>query len=165
MARIKIVDGSLSKLTGVFGGVPFVDGVSEDHVSKFDINRIGAALQIVDADTGERLGPQYDLLKAFDKRVPKAAPEAKPAADTKPQEKAPVELTYDFTRESLEKLVDTGGIKALRDFCAPYQVRGRSVLEIINEMLALKQAKAPSEAGADAQQSVADEGKTEGLAE
>lgn len=51
-----------------------------------------------------------------------------------------VEPSLDFTREELEELADKSGITGLRNIGSQHGVKGRSVVEIINELMALKEA-------------------------
>ncbi len=157
MAKLRIVESTLLGFTGNMGGVVFVDGETPDHVSPLDAARLGASMRVVDADTGEPIGPQYDMIRAYAKRADlttqatdavEPRQEDKPDADQSQQEESQAskpEPDLDFTQEQLESIADKGGMKALREFCEPYGVKHVSIKGLIGEMLKLQAQSAQTE--------------------
>ena len=69
--RIRIVSKGWETFTSSLGhGAMFENGVSVDPVDQRNIRRIGASLSIVDAETGEPLGPSAEMAAAQNKRAP-----------------------------------------------------------------------------------------------
>lgn len=149
--QVKITDPGFAGFTGHFGTVYFENGISE-HISSAEAERLGC---IVKCETLEGVNPSAtqkmvdihaknldELLAAGKGNVgadtsKEQKPEAKPSVA-----KTPVagQLTYDFTQEQLEELADKEGIAGLRNIGSQYGVKGRSIAEIIEELMGLKNA-------------------------
>lgn len=147
--KIRILDPGFVNFTGLFGSVEFVDGLSEE-VSGAEAARLASFLHV---ETEEGKNPSItqhmvdtrnqnlaDLGQAPEPVVPPAPVEVtKPDAsgDTKPViDKS--KLSYDFTEEQIDELVKTQGIAGLRAFSDQYGVNGRSIANIVKELLDLK---------------------------
>lgn len=161
--QVKITDPGFAGFTGHFGTVWFEDGVSE-QISSAEAERLGC---IVKCETLEGHNPSatqrmvdiqqknLDELLAQGKGVVAAdrAVEQKPEQVEQPaggqaeQVNQSVAKTEGaavtaggkptFTREQLEELADKEGIAGLRNIGSQYGVKGRSIVEIIDELVAL----------------------------
>lgn len=170
--KVRIVSPGWQNFTGSMGfRAMFKDGVSVDDLDRRAIARIGASLQIVDAETGEQVGPaataaalrldnvptieplvqqaDVDAQAAIDaERLAKEAEEraaadaeALKAAQAKAAEEA---LTVVYSRQELEAIGANDGIEGLRAIAKPLGVKGRGISELVGEILAA-QAKAAAE--------------------
>lgn len=161
--QVKITDPGFAGFTGHFGSVYFEDGVSE-HISNAEAERLGC---IVKCETLDGVNPSatqrmvdiqsknLDELLAMGKGVDGAdrnkaqngeikssvakPGEEPPAAQTGTATPAGVKPSLDFTREDLEALADKDGIAGLRNIGSQHGVKGRSITEIINELMVIKQ--------------------------
>ncbi|SUE95791.1 Uncharacterised protein [Ectopseudomonas mendocina] len=158
--QVKITDPGFAGFTGHFGTVWFEDGVSE-HISSAEAERLGC---IVKCETLEGHNPSatqrmvdiqnqnLDELLAQGKgvvgadRTVEQSPEqiAGGQVEQVNQPVAKTEVTAvnpgskpTFTREQLEELADKEGIAGLRNIGSQYGVKGRSIVEIIDELVAL----------------------------
>lgn len=152
MPKVKIIAKGFEKYNGIIEGVQFTNGVSEESVSQFAAERIGAFMKVVDADTEKPLGLGYRMANARTSGVKPRPPlqrieRTKTGKEKKSiKEAAKKTVTYEYTREELEQAADKGGIQALRKIADQYDVRGRSIAEIIDSMMALKANQEAKEA-------------------
>lgn len=147
---IKIVQPGWEGFTGEFGMVEFKDGVSTDRVSPRQFNVLAASIGVVEVDeAGEDLGAPgiQDNMKGAAivpapvlGELPRATDEDK-AAETKADAKAagsktvePHEVVY-HTQEQLEAIAEKSGVKGLRLVADPLGVKGRSINELVKEIL------------------------------
>lgn len=154
MPFVKIVEKGFGKFNGMLEGVQFNDGVSEEPLSEASAERIGAFMKIVDADDPDRrLGIGYRIAEARKQgKAPRKPLEwvqrTKTGKEKKPIKKQAKTVNYDFTKEQLEDIADKGGIQDLRKVAEQYDVRGRSIAEIIDSLMALKANQEAKEAAA-----------------
>jgi len=159
--KIRILDKGFANLTGPFGTVEFVDGVSVDEVSAAEAARLGTILSVECVDSGknpsttqlmvdihakntEELGIKAAGLRKATTVQPQVAdnqPESVPQASHETV-KAVLEgtpaLKYDYDVEQLDALVKREGIAGLRAFASAYAVNGQSVATIIKKLMELK---------------------------
>lgn len=143
MPRVKIIAKGFEGYNGIIEGVEFKDGTSVEPLSQFSAERVGAFMKVVDADTEQPLGLGYRMANARGQGVePREALQKIERTKTgkkKESIKAKAkEVHYDFTKEDLEKVADKEGIGGLRKVAEQYDVRGRSIAEIIGSLMALK---------------------------
>lgn len=142
MPKVKIIAPGFEGYNGIIEGVVFENGVSTEPLSQFAAERVGAFLRVVDADTEEPLGLGYRMANARGQGVAPREPLQKIVRTKTGKEKAKVKpapvVEYSFTKEELEKVADEGGIQGLRKVADQYSVRGRSIKEIIDSLMALK---------------------------
>lgn len=155
MPKVKLISKGFENYTGAIGHNEFKNGVSVEILSVNDAKALGCSLRVADADTDEPIGSTYDLAKnrsesteslrqARIDQVEKANAEAEAKLEKEKQEiqsKVAETLDFDFTRESLEKVADEGGIKAVRDIANQYAVKNTSINGLIDELMALKELK------------------------
>ena len=125
--KIRILDKGFANLTGLFGNVEFVDGVSVEEVSKAEAARLGTIISIEDAVTNinpsttqlmvdtyaknsEELGIRFANISKATTTQPEVAkdqPEVLSQESVSGQSLAkPVKaLSYDFTENDLDELV------------------------------------------------------------
>lgn len=156
--KVRIVEPALNTYTGVLYRISFTNGVSDRELTEQEVSIIGAAMRVQSLE-GEQVGAGVDQINAkamtMDRAKVKnakaeidaadqAAGESKTAvkdtAKSTPEpeiEKAP---SRHYTREELERIADQpgidGGISGLRAIAAPMGVKGRSINELIREILA-----------------------------
>jgi hypothetical protein len=152
--KIKLQD---STTNGYIGSVEFKDGVSVHPVSPRQANQFKAAIsgvQIVQddgetvdevlnnmfpiiprgyyEDAGLEVPSQY--LTYWDGTYPKTfEPEVEVAPETPTVAPASAAL---YTREQLEAIADQQGIVGLREIATPLGIKGKSIVELIEELVA-----------------------------
>lgn len=140
--KIKIDKEGYEQFTGQMGTVSFVDGVSVADVSEVEAKRLGAALPIVWLDEkGEHAGVANvaaDLVAAY--RLQAKVEEMVVGVDKereKPVATAPVEpvVRKHYTEAELAAVADKHGIAGLREIGAVWNVKGRSIPELIKDIL------------------------------
>jgi hypothetical protein len=144
MPFVKIVEKGFETYNGIIEGVEFKDGVSQESMSQFSAERVGAFMKVVDAEGDhEPLGLGYRMANARTSGGQAPRPPMERIVRTKTgKKKEPVKtekkVHYDFTKDELEAVADKGGITDLRKIADQYDVRGRSIAEIIESLMALK---------------------------
>lgn len=169
--KIRIAEKGWETYTGPLGDIEFVNGVSGDHVSQREANRLGAILRVEEidkdgADQGQ-VSQNADYQKATKFSAPdverfprqteldKATAEAKveasaatPEGDNgaavqsdQPTHEAPAEPAKVWTREELETVADQNGIKGLREIATPMGVISSSIGTMIDKILEAQSAK------------------------
>lgn len=163
--QVKITDPGFAGFTGHFGTVWFENGVSE-HISSAEAERLGC---IVKCETLDGMNPSatqrmvdiqnknLDQLLAEGKgnvgadRSQIQTPEGKQtvaktdqANTTAASQAAPgAKPSLDFTRADLEALADKEGIAGLRNIGSQHGVKGRSIAEIIDELMQIQATANP----------------------
>lgn len=136
--KVRIVEPALSGYTGMLYQISFTDGVSNRELTDQEVSMIGAAMRVENLD-GDQVGAAVDHMRRYDVTLDKAvqknaetveaiheaAEEEAPAAKDKPS----------FTREELEAIADAEGIAGLRAVADPLGIKGRSINELIGEIL------------------------------
>lgn len=168
--KIRIVSPGWETFTGQMGwGAVFEDGVSVGEIIPRVINRLGASLQIVNAETGEQLGPSANAVNVHDHDAPVAAElethteieqgqadererlakeaEERKAAEAVALEAARAKAAADaagvvYSRQELEAIGANDGIDGLRQVAEPLGVKGRSIAELVNAVLDAQAKKA-----------------------
>lgn len=144
--RVRVIEAGWEGYTGFIGTALFEGGVSVDPVSFREQQILGGILRVESMDEGEegaQLGPSAELVRSRDidadhERVAAAA-QGVPVG-----EHGEVRLAVErYTREELEEIADRRGIAGLRDIAAPYRVKGRSITELITEILQAQNAGDP----------------------
>jgi hypothetical protein len=138
--------------------------VSVEDLTPRQIARIGSTVRIVDAETGEQVGPAQvalmlqgkpivtkplartlDVVKldeereraaliAAEKAREKAQAEVLAEVERKVEEKSDEEIVI-YTRAELEAVGANNGIGGLRDIAKPLGVKGRGIVELVEEIL------------------------------
>lgn len=147
--HVVIKDRKFINYTGVMFGVPFKDGRTTAKMHINDAIRMGAVFAC-ETESGEVINPllrqmvlrQTSDLSACEDFVVKPTQEKEffaPEPDIAPadEEKQPVLVVY--TREELEAIADNDGIRGLRDVAELRGVKGRSIEELISELLAAQE--------------------------
>lgn len=146
MPKVKLTMKGFEDYTGAIGSYIFTNGIS-DEMSVPDAERMAGAMSVrlvIDGEVTD-INPSITqkLIDIKDASAPVTPTPVFGSVET-PQEEptdAPsvaAPLSYDFTKESLEKLADAGGIPALREIANQYDVRGTSIIGLINDLVAKK---------------------------
>lgn len=130
--KLKLKQAGYTEMNGYMGIVEFKDGLSVGDVHPRDARNIAISIQC-EWEDGSSPNPAQNLLDSMNVR---AGEESKVKKESAPVEKPK------FVREELEAIADKGGIKALRAVAEPYGVKGVSIVELIDDLLALNQAQA-----------------------
>lgn len=147
MPVIRIVQRGFETFTGILGSIQFKDGVSVEPVSQAEAERIGCFTRIEDATTGQRISLTERMVQTRTKNHTDLGLSVE--RTTKPLERTttgkvktkvkPAELPKTaYEREDLEQLADVGGIAELRKFAKQWNVNGKTIVEIIESLMALK---------------------------
>ncbi len=150
MHYLKIISNGWQGYNGQLNIITFRNGISTEPVPPRIADRIAASVRVVacDADGNEgeetvHVGVQHRLISESMMRAPVREPLAQQSdADKKLEARldaaralsAPVDDL--FTRVDLEKIADEKGIKGLRDIADAWTVKGRSIPELIDKILA-----------------------------
>jgi hypothetical protein len=138
--KIKLVQPGYENMTGFFGCVEFIDGVSVDEVSEIEARRLGSVVAI---RTLEGKDPSAAQMLIDLQSEPMAL------ATTVPD--APEELVLlDHTPESLAAVADAGGIAGIRAIAGPLGIKGTSIAELIGKVLAVSKRRESDVAAAAA---------------
>ncbi len=153
MPTVKIVEKGFETYNGIIEGVQFENGVSAEPMSQFSAERVGAFMKIVNADSDEPLGMGYRMANTRSQGSAPRAPLEKIVRTSTGKERKSIKkqtkvVSYDFTKEQLEDVADKGGINDLRKIADQYEVRGRSIAEIIDSLMALKSNQDAKDAAA-----------------
>jgi len=159
--QVKITDPGFAGFTGHFGTVYFENGVSE-HISSAEAERLGCIVKCETLDgqnpsaTQRMVDIQHknlDELLAQGKGVvgadraavqtPESNQTVAKTEDAGGETKPGVQPSLNFTREDLEALADKEGITGLRNIGSQHGVKGRSIADIIDELMAIQAAAKP----------------------
>lgn len=158
--KVRIVEPVLSGYTGTLYQITFTDGVSDRELTPQEVSMVGAAMRIQSLE-GQQVGAGVEQLAAKGMTVASADKINSDKTDQINQQHAKesiskvadlaVELrdalvavaestpTKRYTREELEAVADKsgedGGISGLRAIGSKLGVKGRSINELIREIL------------------------------
>lgn len=140
--KVRIVEPALSNYTGMLYSISFKDGVSERELTTQEVSIIGASMR-VESMEGDQVGAGMEHMKAHSMTLDNALTKnAKDVDDvTAASDAAKLDtVTADsqvisYTREQLEAIADKDGISGLREIADPVGIKGRSINELIGELL------------------------------
>lgn len=158
--KVRIVEPVLSGYTGLLYQVSFTNGVSDRGLTEQEVSIIGAAMRVESLE-GSQVGAGVDQLNASKMTMDKAnkinQTDVDSAANRHAQESiskvaetavklrdalvqvAEIKPTKLYTIEELEAVADSsgenGGISGLRAIASKLGVKGRSINELIREIL------------------------------
>lgn len=150
MSKVKITEPALSEFTGVLSGVEFVKGVSVGEVTQAKKDQIGASLRLAEIVDGQesQVGAATTVSKGFqasadsvkeDRKSIVGKPKQKAEQKTEPEKKVKQsevkQPAKTYTEEELAKVADEKGIAGLRDIADDFGVKGRSIRELITEIM------------------------------
>ena len=133
--RLKIIEKGLDNYTGLFGDVDFVDGVSSDLVGWQEAHRLGANVQIVDADNLDyQIGPVAEYERNLN--TPADAHVVKAVDGGVIQPNGEIKLAVQrFSPEELENLASEKGLHGIRELARAHGKTGRSIQDCIEVIL------------------------------
>lgn len=131
--KIKITQAGWAGYNGHLGSVEFADGVSVDDVSRGDAAFLAGIVSIEDVKTGENPSDTQRILNEYGNQA-RVETVVAPTAPAKP------ELTH--SKESLEAVADSSGIKGVREIADSFNVKGNSIAELIEKTLQAQAALA-----------------------
>lgn len=125
--KLKITEPGWEGFTGDFGGIDFADGVSTVDVAPYQAKRLSNAIR---CETLEGLNPSSSQQVIDSRCVQVVAAVVAPEAPT-------VKV---WTRDQLQALADTDGIKGIRTISDPLDIKSTSISALID---AIVNAQAP----------------------
>lgn len=131
--KIKLTDAGWANLTGFFGAVEFIDGVSVNDVSHAEAARMASLVQLECVDTGSNPSPAQQILDTW------ASPMALATTPTEPENAVagtPTAGAKVWTHDELAAIADTKGIKGLREIAEPLGLRDNKTADLIVKILA-----------------------------
>lgn len=145
--KVRITEPALSTYTGMLYQISFTNGVSDRELSSQEVSLIGAAMRVESVEGGQ-VGASVDLINAKSMTVARAveknaevAKDVNQAAQlesTQPNtvEQAQATPTERYTHDQLAEIADKSGIAGLREVGAKFGIKGRSINELIQEIMA-----------------------------
>jgi hypothetical protein len=143
MMKLKTVTTRMQGYTGVLGRARFVDGVSVEYLPRHIRDQMAASMEFVeiDADGNEQpAGSQNRMI-----RENKTLLEHRAALERQTDAEKLAEMTKNTldqspivdlqTKEQLEEIASTGGMKALREIAVKWGVKHRSIPTLIAMIL------------------------------
>lgn len=134
--RLKITESGMATYSDFFCGIKFTDGLSDEAVAPAVQLQIGSLIRVEGVDDDKQVGASED----FQSRKKNKAPVVVAMADAEPEtvsadtaDSKPMQSKH--TREDLEKIADDFGIQGLRSIAEGYGVKGRGIVELVNEIL------------------------------
>lgn len=166
MPVLRITEKGFENYDGLLGEIHFKGGVSIENISRADARRLASIMGIVENETGRNPSETQEMVETRNMTVDEMAEyrsvDPQPPKDfqfsgqgeeivaTVLQAEKPT-LNYNFMQEDLEKIADATGIEGLREFAAPYDVRGASIVAIIKTLMAVQKRKASEASAQNAQ--------------
>lgn len=149
--KIRLIEAGYENMTGMFGEIEFVDGMSVHDISPVQARFLSSIVRIENID-GTDPGENARFQSAFNMEAPsfrlptlaELEGEGQPAEVGQAQPEAQVAAEY--TQESLEAIADKGGIAGLREIADPLGVKGTSIAKLIEGILAAQAPAAPAAA-------------------
>lgn len=149
--RVRLTQSGFKTYTGQMGVVFFENGLSTDDVSTKDAVRMAAVMNC-EWEDGSSLSPSQLILDSKHNAAPVARNPVSVVAQAAPAdvkvevvaEAAPVDVKALYTQAELEAIADSKGIAGLREVAAKHDIKGRSVNDIIADLVKAGFAK-PSE--------------------
>lgn len=166
--HIKLVEPGFGSYTGLLGDIAFTDGVSDESLSRSQIDRIASSIR-VETFEGEAVGSANDLLdrshtaeltpplETLSQEIERkeaekteevlnelaelhAGEDGEPSGIANANDEAPAQGSSDdvveHTAESLGAIADKSGIAGLREIAEQFDVKGKSVAQLIDGILA-----------------------------
>lgn len=138
--KVRIDEQGFDKYNGDIGGIEFVDGVSVHELSDREVMRLSASMRVVELESGKQQGTSVTLAESRDleaevvEKLPIAEPE--PVVEVqKPVVSEEVANLGKYTREGLEAIADKQGVAGLREIANNFEVKGRSIVELVDGIL------------------------------
>lgn len=151
MYRIRITQPGFETYTGEMGGIEFENGISREVVPFRAGGKVASLLQTETVDADGNAGPSMSPADTMQKTMREDAPVVEPLEQVSEDDlhkehavykrKAAVEkaetdlISKIYTKDELEAIASADGIKGLRVIGDPYSVKGRSINELIAEIL------------------------------
>lgn len=139
--RLRITEPGWASYTGHFGGVEFKNGLSTEVVDSVIAARLGSIVRVQMVDTDQQAGHAAELIRVHNNRaeVVPATPTREQIPEAPKAEKEPEKPTY--TREMLEAEADAKGIAGLRAIADKFGIKGRGIVELIDEILKAQEVR------------------------
>jgi hypothetical protein len=131
LQRIRMIDTSFANLTGEFGGVEFVDGLSTREVTTIEAMRIAGCVR---AELVDGTNPSIAQIIIDSKN---AAMSTDMVREVTPEGNLVVPVPAKiWTEKELEEIADEKGIAGLREIGDTLDVRSNSIPKLISAIIA-----------------------------
>lgn len=145
-ARLKLCGAGWETYNGHWRDAEFVDGVSLGPVNPATADKLAAIMPVQMVDAKGNTTPYKGVADRFRYQRKVSAEIEKPLArstekDLKDEQRRLKEknaksvVTKYYSKAELERIVDTGGIAALREIAEPWNVRDRAIPELMEKIL------------------------------
>lgn len=144
MKHLKVASPAWAGYTGTLGPHMFVDGVSVDPLPRHMRDRLAVGMQFLEINedgTETPAGSVHRLVMESAARIEPVEPLKRQTEEEKKAEQVEIALAAAkaapdiFTRAELEDIASKGGIKALREVSAKWNVKHRSIPVLIEAVL------------------------------
>jgi hypothetical protein len=132
--RLKITQEGWQTYSDYLGSVKFENGISAEAVAPSVAIQLGALMSLEGIDDEAPAGAGQEILNNHDNSAEVVIPLSEQSHEMT-VEKPVVVSTEKYTRESLEQTADEHGISGLRDIAEKFGVKGRGIVELIDEIL------------------------------
>ena len=133
--RLKITEKGWETYSDYFAGIKFTDGLSDEPVAPSVASQIGAYIRIEAVDAAEQVGEGRKYEKAKKTKAPVVVSLEDQNITGTENSNAPKGQSTLHTRAALEELADKEGIQGLRTIAESLGVKGRGIVELIQEIL------------------------------
>lgn len=140
--RLKLVQTGYEGYNGPIGEYEFADGVSVEHIPLVARDRLSAAFQMVEVDDEGDEQEASVAARLVREKVLSVEP-TEPLSRMSDEEKAVENITVLlgseaaiplYSRAALEAVAGAGGIAAVRVLAEPWDVRSKSIPDLINQI-------------------------------
>jgi len=131
---VRIVEPGFETFTGLLIGVPFKDGVSVRSLIGSESSALGGLFRVEALDGGAQIGVSADMVRNVNQEAP-VVNTSERGVDGK-DVKTPLPEVNVYSREDLETLADAEGISGLRKIAEPLGIKGKSINDLIRDILA-----------------------------
>lgn len=123
--KIRIIEKGWAGYTGDLGAFAFVDSVSVQDIGQADAAYLAGIVSIENIETGKSPSVTQLMVDSIDRSVPveKRSEATAPAIGPK------------HTKDELEAIADSLGIKGIREIAEPLGLKGNSISELIDKVL------------------------------
>jgi hypothetical protein len=142
--RLRIVEKGFETYTGELSVYMFENGVSVETIPRVERDRIAATMACVEVDEGGRekgAGVAERLVSESKARAPEPEQTERQSEDEKSKEerevaaKATISTVTFYSEDELDAVIAEGGIHALREVAKQWNLKGRSIPQLRDDVL------------------------------
>lgn len=134
--RLRITQKGWETFSDVLLGIKFEAGISVEPVAPAIANQLGSILLVEAIDDAAQVGAAAQMQNTYNDTAKVVEALTKVTPKTVSVEEVKETKTFvTYTREELEAIADKDGINGLRTIAEHYGIKGRSINELITEIL------------------------------